>query len=90
MKHTHLVVVHTKQTLSLTVTGPEDSLFWEKVSREWGATPQSKLFPAEDATDEDEEQDEEEEDEEVQAGTEAALGAVREGARLGRGTEGGG
>lgn len=77
-----------KETPSLTVTGPEDSLLWEKVSREWGATPQSKLFPAVDAT--DEEEDDEEEDEEVEVGIEAALGVVREGARLGSGTEGGG
>lgn len=75
-----------KQTFSLTVTGPEDSLLWENVSLEWGATPQSKLFPAEDATDDEEE---EEEDEEVEVDTELALGVVRvEGARLGS-TEGG-
>lgn len=79
---THLWLVDGTK-LSLTVTGPERSLFWEKVSRESGATPQSKLFPADEAAEEDEEEEEE-------VGTVAALGVVREGAKLGRATEGAG
>ncbi len=56
-------------------------MLWEKVSLEWGATPQSKLLPADDAAEEEEEDKEDE-------GAAAELGVVWEGARLGRGTEG--
>lgn len=61
-------------------------MLWEKASRGCGATPQSKLL----ATAEEEEEAAEEEDGVVE-GTGAALGVLREGAkldaRLGSGTE---